>query len=107
LKEAGFEIVEYFDSNKGHHDPHEIPWYLSLAGEYTTTGFRHTPVGMTLTHVMVSALEKVKLAPAGTTRVSELLSTTAKDLVRGGQLGIFTPDFYFLARKPEVPANEE
>jgi len=108
LKEAGFEVIEAFDSNKGAHDCNEIPWYMSLAGEYFSLGgFRHTPVGMTLTHAMVTVLEKVGVAPEGTVRVHDMLHKTAVDLVKAGQLGIFTPDYYFLARKPLADSNSE
>lgn len=100
LKQAGFEVIECFDMHTEMHTPNQIPWYISLAGEYSLTGFRHTPVGMFTTHVMVTALEKVGIAPQGTTRVSEMLFQTAKDLVRAGQLEIFSPDYFFLARKP-------
>lgn len=100
LKEAGFEIVEAKDMHTGLHNPKELPWYLSLSGEYSLTGFRHTPAGMKVTHTMVTALEKLGIAPAGSTRVSDMLNKTAVDLVRGGQLEIFTPDYFFLARKP-------
>jgi len=108
LEAAGFEVIEAFDMHSSLHDPHQIPWYKSLSGEYSLTGFRHTPAGMMTTHVMVTALEKSGIAPQGTTRVSELLFQTAKDLVRAGQLEIFSPDYFFLARKPlDASGNEE
>jgi len=101
LKAAGFEVIEAFNTHEHMHTPGEIPWYKSLSGDYSSpSGFRHTPWGMTFTHGMVTVLEKVGLAPLGTVRVHDMLHQTAKDLVRGGQLDIFTPDFFFLARKP-------
>lgn len=100
VKKAGFELVEEFDHHKTLHSPNEIPWYEPLHGTFSLQGFRHTQLGRTSTHFCVNYLEKFGLAPAGTTRVHEMLSLTAQDLVRGGQLQIFTPDYYFLARKP-------
>jgi len=54
-----------------------------------------------VTQVLVTILETLRIAPQGTTKVSALLNATADDLWSGGNLEIFTPSFYFLARKPE------
>jgi len=99
-------VVSAFDAHKSLHAPEQIPWYQSLSGEYTFSGFTHTPVGMKVTHTMVTALEKVGLAPTGTVKVHDMLVKTAQDLVRGGKLEIFTPDFFFLARKPQEAREE-
>jgi sterol 24-C-methyltransferase len=99
LKEAGFEIVEAYDANRGLHNPHEIPWYETLNGNYSLQGFRMTWVGRLCTHTMVTVLEFVGIAPKGSSRVSALLNATALDLVDGGKLEIFTPSYFFLARK--------
>jgi sterol 24-C-methyltransferase len=48
---------------------------------------------------MVWTLELLRIAPAGSTRVSALLNATAIDLCDGGKDEIFTPSYYFLARK--------
>lgn len=100
MKEAGFEVIDHFDLHKNMHSEHEIPWYEPLTGKLTLGGFRHTYMGRTLTHVMVSTLETAKLAPAGTTRVSKILNDTAICLVQGGQTEIFSPDYFVLVRKP-------
>jgi sterol 24-C-methyltransferase len=42
----------------------------------------------------------MRLVPKGTTEVSQVLNTGADALVAAGQMGIFTPMFFFLARKP-------
>jgi sterol 24-C-methyltransferase len=39
-------------------------------------------------------------AVQGSVKVSKLLNDTANDLVNSGKLDIFTPSFFFLARKP-------
>jgi len=100
LKKAGFEVLEISDVHTGSQSPNEIPWYEPLSGSFSLTGFRHTRAGRNTTHFLVSYLEKFGVAPAGTTRVHEMLHLTAQDLVRGGELQIFTPDLFFLARKP-------
>ena len=100
LEKAGFEVLTFEDANIDMHKPGNIPWYSTLAGEYKSiSGFRMTPLGRALTHVMVSMLEVVRIAPKGSARVSNILNRTAEDLVEGGQREIFTPSWFFVARK--------
>jgi len=101
LKKAGFEIVEAYDAERVVHQPGQIPWYESLGGSYTLKGFRRTKLGRSMTQVLVTVLETLRIAPHGTTKVSALLNATADDLWLSGKLEIFTPSNYFLARKPE------
>ena len=44
--------------------------------------------------------ERLRLLPEGSRAVSTLLNAAADALVEGGRSGIFTPMFFFLARKP-------
>ncbi|KAF9920151.1 Delta(24)-sterol C-methyltransferase [Linnemannia zychae] len=107
LKSAGFEIVEYEDRavNK---DP--IPWYYPLSGElrYARTPwdyfnvFRSSYYGRVVTNTMCAALEKLHLISSGSTEVAEFLDVGATALAESGKLGIYTPMFFFVARKPGV-----
>ena len=99
LEKAGFEVLEAYDANRNVHSEHEIPWYQTLDGSMTLTGFRMTRAGRICTHFIVSTLELLRIAPKGTARVSAMLNATAVDLVAGGKNEIFTPSFFFLARK--------
>eukprot|EP00937_MAST-01D_sp_MAST-1D-sp2_P000040 g40.t1 len=99
LEKAGFEVIESYDANSDAHSELEVPWYEPLDGRFTPSGFRMTRLGRALTHIMVSVLEALRIAPKGSVKVSQLLNATADDLVSGGKLGIFTPTFYYLARK--------
>jgi len=99
LEKAGFEVIEYYDANRGVHNANEIPWYDTLNGKMSLSGFRMTWIGRLCTHSMVWTLELLRIAPSGSTRVSALLNATAIDLVDGGVDEIFTPSFYFLAKK--------
>ncbi|KAL7571397.1 hypothetical protein ACA910_007703 [Epithemia clementina (nom. ined.)] len=99
LEKSGFEVLDSFDANANVHSEYEIPWYDTLNGKFTLSGFRMTRVGRMCTHMTVSILEFLRIAPKGTTRVSALLNATAIDLVDGGKQEIFTPSFFFLARK--------
>lgn len=99
LEKAGFEVLDMFDLNRNVHAPNEIPWYDTLNGKMSLSGFRMTYLGRLVTHSMVWLLETLRIAPAGSTRVSALLNATALDLVEGGQEEIFTPSYFYLARK--------
>ena len=44
-------------------------------------------------------LECLRIAPKGTVHVSAMLNATALDLVAGGELEIFTPSYFFIAKK--------
>lgn len=99
LRDAGFEVAEYED-RAASSDP-ETPWYLPLTGrELSSTGIRRTPVGRRLAWVLIRVLEAVGKAPRGTLETSQFLHAGADALVEGGETGIFTPMFYFRARKP-------
>ena len=98
LTGAGFEIVAARDLASDS-DP-ETPWYLPLSGQWTIDGFKHTPAGRWVTNRLVRVLESLKVAPKGSTAVSTFLNAGADALVRGGQTGIFTPMYFFEARKP-------
>lgn len=99
LEAAGFEVIDAYDANKNVHSEHEIPWYQTLKGSLSLKGFRMTRLGRICTHLLVSTLEFVRIAPKGSVRVSALLNATALDLVEGGEKELFTPSFFFLARK--------
>ena len=99
MQKAGFEILDSYDANRGVHNSNEIPWYETLNGKMSISGFRMTHIGRMCTHTMVFLLETFRIAPLGSTRVSALLNATAIDLCDGGRLQIFTPSFFFIGRK--------
>ena len=99
MQKAGFEILDSYDANRGVHNSNEIPWYETLNGKMSISGFRMTHLGRMCTHTMVYILELFRIAPLGSTRVSALLNATAIDLCDGGKLQIFTPSFFFIGRK--------
>merc|ERR1712194_348486 len=99
MEAAGFTDIEFYDANRGQHSPHEIPWYDTLCGKMSITGFRMTHFGRLVTHSLVFLLETLFIAPAGSTKISALLNATAIDLVDGGKDAIFTPSFFFIGTK--------
>jgi len=101
MKKAGFEILETKDFGMSGPE-YEIPWYDSLEGKYwSATGFAHTPIGMWLTNKMVWFMETVHIAPKGTLEIHSLLLQVAHQLVQAGKLEIFSPSYFYLARKPK------
>jgi sterol 24-C-methyltransferase len=99
LKTAGFQVLESRDG-AGDSDP-ETPWYRSLQGRDMTLGsLPRTPLGRSVANLVTRAGEAARLFPAGTREVSDLLNAAADNLVEAGVRGIFSPLFFFLARKP-------
>jgi len=99
LNKAGFEVIDMFDKTAFPTPEGEMPWYLPLAGDWTLENVRSTTFGRACTSVLTWTLETLRLAPKGTYKVQCMLTATADDLVRGGSQGIFTPAYFFLARK--------
>jgi len=105
LEESGFEVLDHYDANRGVHDSNQIPWYATLDGSWSISGFRMTYLGRCFTHALITVLETVRLAPKGSVEVSRLLNETAIDLCEGGRMEIFTPSYFFLARKIGEPIS--
>ena len=102
LRTAGFELLEARD-RAPESDP-GMPWYRALQGrDLTLSSIPRTPFGRALTNLTLRVGERLRLFPEGSRAVSTLLNATADALVEGGKSGIFTPMYFFLARKPERP----
>jgi sterol 24-C-methyltransferase len=99
LRKVGFEIIELTDFGVTTQQ-NPIPWWDTLDGKLTLSGFRFTRIGRWLTAKFVATLESVGFAPKGSLEAALLLNRTANDLVDGGRLGIFSPTYFFLVRKP-------
>ncbi len=105
LHAAGFELLEGRDLAP-ESDP-QTPWYRALQGrDFTIGSIPRTPLGRSLTNIALRVAEKVRLVPQGASTVSAILNNGADALVEGGKSGIFTPMFFFLARKPGVRETE-
>ncbi|ORY89862.1 S-adenosyl-L-methionine-dependent methyltransferase [Syncephalastrum racemosum] len=106
LKNVGFEIEMHEDlAALGD----EIKWYYPLEGDirkcqtvrdvFTTIAM--TKAGRFTTTNFCRMLEKVGLAPKGTVETQKFLEQAADSLVEGAQKNLFTPMFFFVAKKPE------
>lgn len=101
LDKAGFELVEGHDVAESQDS--EIPWFDALRGwDFSLSSIPRTAIGRVATHGVLRAGEALKIFPQGTHKVSMALNNGANSLISGGEIGIFTPMYYFLARKPET-----
>lgn len=97
LKKCGFELIETKDLAS---EAISNTWYEPLQSGWSIKGFSRTTPGRFLTTQMIRVMELLRFVPRGSTSVTHFLNCGADNLIKGGQLGIFTPGFFFLARKP-------
>ncbi|GAQ86329.1 sterol 24-C-methyltransferase [Klebsormidium nitens] len=100
LVEAGFEVLDAADLTL----TAEVPWWQPLGPALwelrTPQDFARHWMGRFLTRNAVKLLEKVRIAPGGSVRVQEFLEKGADGLLEGGRKELFTPMYFFVARKP-------
>ncbi|KAI8361522.1 S-adenosyl-L-methionine-dependent methyltransferase [Mortierella sp. GBAus27b] len=105
LEKVGFSIE--LAEDLGDTDD-QIKWYYPLAGDIRQanafwdylTVLRTTTAGRSVTTYMVKFLETLRLVAPGSAKVSTILQTAADSVLEGARLGIFTPMYFFVARKP-------
>ncbi|CEP19393.1 hypothetical protein [Parasitella parasitica] len=106
LKNVGFDVLMNQDlANVGD----AINWYYPLEGDIrkcqtakdVLTTLAMTKLGRFTTTNFVRVLEKLGLAPKGTVETQKFLETAADALVAGAQQNLFTPMFFFVAKKPQ------
>ena len=98
LETAGFEVIHSFDAATTS-DP-ETPWYLPLLGESSSLlGIRRGRLGRRIARRTIGGLEALGIAPKGSKEVSQMLGRAAEGLIAGGEAGIFTPSYFFLAQR--------
>ncbi|XP_044493110.1 cycloartenol-C-24-methyltransferase-like isoform X2 [Mangifera indica] len=103
LKQAGFEVL--WEKDLAVDSP--LPWYLAFdKSHFSLSSFRQTAVGRFFIRNMVRALEFVGVAPKGSQRVLDLLERAAEGLVAGGRKEIFTPMYFFVARKHSLAVSK-
>ena len=105
MKAVGFELIRHEDLAQR---PDPMPWYWPIAGEMKymqSVGDFFTIVRMThtariFTHGFAGLMEWIGLAPAGTKKTADALSTGADGLVAGARQNLFTPMYLMVGRKP-------
>ncbi|KAI8877447.1 delta-sterol C-methyltransferase Erg6 [Backusella circina FSU 941] len=98
LRSVGFRVLEERDIALP--DSASDPWYNTLSKPEGTRGFLRSPNGRFYTNTLLTFLNRFSLVPPGVLETSQLLNAAADNLVKGGEMGIFTPMFFFLVEKP-------
>lgn len=96
---AGFERIETKDL-AANLQPTDMTWYCTLQSGWSRSQIRHTKVSRTVVQYMLRTLETLGIAKKGVSRTQRVLLVAADGLVAGGELGIFTPMYMVLVRKP-------
>ena len=101
LEAVGFDVLEATDHGVSS-DGAATAWYQPMAGQRNTLGnaLRRTPLGRRTLVGLTRAAETFRVFPEGSAEMIRLLDRTANAYVMGGETGIFTPLYCFLARKP-------
>ena len=100
LRAVGFELIEARDRAPDA-DP-QTPWYRPLEGSaLKLKSLPRTALGRKITTAALRVLESVRAVPKGSFAIQEVLNVAADSLVAGGRLGIFTPMYFHIARKPD------
>ncbi|KAL9539225.1 hypothetical protein MBANPS3_010392 [Mucor bainieri] len=105
LQKVGFEVEMHVDLARMGDRVH---WYYPLEGDLRQcqtfrdifTTLVMTQAGRYVTTNICRALEKIGFAPKGTVQTQEVLEVAGDSVVAGGQEDIFTPMFFFVAKKP-------
>ncbi|OGM44128.1 putative tocopherol O-methyltransferase [Aspergillus bombycis] len=107
IQAAGF-VLEHEEDLAARPDP--IPWYYPIAGELRharslwdlLTVLRMTKAGRGAMGYLLWTLEMLRLAPSGTSETATELAGGGDNLVEGGRLGLFTPMYFMIGRKPDL-----
>jgi len=101
LQAVGFELVEHQDLGVVQPGA-STPWYQPMLSSRGTRrgSISRSPLGRRALIAGAQLAESLKILPDGSASVISMMDRTARAYVAGGQTGIFTPLYCFLARKP-------
>ena len=101
LESVGFELIEGkdLDMTRG---PESTPWHVPLRSAGGTRGgvIYRLPLARQAMSVGTRLAATLGIFPKGSAEVISMMDRTAFAYVAGGDSGIFTPLYCFLARKP-------
>ena len=107
FKLSKFDVLESYDLDKYARSRGQLPWHASLKPNYSFETIQHTYWVSKFIDYLVWFLEKIWLAPKGTSAVHQTLFTAAKGLCASGDLQIFTPMYLVVARKPNKSEKDK
>ncbi|KAF2867539.1 S-adenosyl-L-methionine-dependent methyltransferase [Massariosphaeria phaeospora] len=105
MEHAGFELQATEDLALR---PDPLPWWYPIGGDLKSAKgvrdwmlvIRNTKYGRVAVRFLVRALEFTRIAPKGTTKITEELIMAGDSLVAGGKRGVFTPMYLMVGKKP-------
>ncbi len=100
LEAAGYDVIEAADRDD--REGQGVGWYRPMEGQSGTlrNAFRRTPLGRKAIFAGLRLAEAFRFFPKGSADLIQLMDRTANAYVAGGKMGIFTPLYCFVARKP-------
>lgn len=102
-RKVGFVVLESYcaaEEAKKMYGDKNVPWYSTLDFNWSISDFRKCTIGRMCTTGLLSALEFLGVAPAGSVKTANMLEDGAVNLVKAGKLGFFTPMHVLLVKKP-------
>lgn len=103
LAKAGFEVLEARDCTQDGHLDGGDAWYVPLTpswNPFSWPRFQFNALMFNAMPVILGSLEAMKVVPPGTVKTQVMLQAGGVGLSRGGELGIFTPAWLMVGRKP-------
>jgi sterol 24-C-methyltransferase len=107
--EAGFELLHCEDliHDRQGRDGEQVQWWEPLApARLSIASIRSSPLGARVTSTALRLLETLRVAPRGACTTAKTLEAGAKALVAAARLGIFTPAFFILAKRPRRGSDD-
>ncbi|MYB25872.1 MAG: methyltransferase domain-containing protein [Acidimicrobiia bacterium] len=100
LSAAGFEVLEGLD--RSNTEGCTVPWYAPMSGrgERLGRGLLRRPTVRKALVAPAKAAELLRILPRGSARVIGLCNRAVDAYTAGGEAGIYTPLYCFLAQKP-------
>ena len=98
LEESPFTVIETVDLTIAD-SRNNVPWYSTLKSGWSLSQIRHTKISRTIVGFMLRTFEKLGVLPKGIGNTQRVLLVAADGLVKGGELGIFTPMYLVVVEK--------
>ena len=95
LEKSPLKVLETKDLLTDEYE-NSIPWYATLKAGWSLKQFRQTKVSRTIMKYFLRSMESLGVFPKGISETQRVLLIAADSLVKGGEMGIFTPMYFIL-----------
>lgn len=100
LNAAGFDI-EYTKDLTQTNFGNDVPWYTTMQSGWSLRQIRQTKASRAVMKQVFKFSESVGLVKKGVVKTQHILLVAADSLVAAGKMGIFTPMYMIIVKKPE------